>query len=51
MLRATGTSEAEIDAGGDVPVHWVVQAINLLVKAKIEEIHFVGSVDPLGMEK
>ncbi|MHC5079837.1 MAG: ExbD/TolR family protein [Planctomycetota bacterium] len=47
QIKATGTDKAEIDAGGDVPMAWVVQALNMLIKADMPEINFTGAMDPL----
>ncbi|MHC4597463.1 MAG: ExbD/TolR family protein [Planctomycetota bacterium] len=47
QIQATGVSRAEIDAGGDVPVRWVVQALNMLMRADMPEITFTGAMDPL----
>ncbi|MHC4597460.1 MAG: ExbD/TolR family protein [Planctomycetota bacterium] len=47
QIKQTGTDKAEIDAGGDVPMGWVVQALNMLIKADMPEINFTGAMDPL----
>ncbi len=47
QIKQTGTDKAEIDAGGDVPMAWVVQALNMLIKADMPEINFTGAMDPL----
>jgi biopolymer transport protein ExbD len=47
-IKQTGVKDAEIDASGDVPMHWVVQALNMLIVAGMPGIHFTGALDPLG---
>jgi biopolymer transport protein ExbD len=47
QIRQTGSSIAEIDAGGDVPMGWVVQALNMCIRADLREIHFTGAFNPL----
>ena len=42
-LKQAGSTGAEIDAGEDVPMEWVVQALNMLVKADMTKITFTGS--------
>jgi biopolymer transport protein ExbD len=51
MLKQTGTTTAEIDAGGDVPMFWIVQALNMLIEAGIPKINFTGSMNPLADNK
>jgi hypothetical protein len=48
LLKSAGVESAEIDAGGDVHVGWVVQALNMLVKAEFSNIAFTGAMNPLG---
>ncbi|MHC4600682.1 MAG: prenyltransferase/squalene oxidase repeat-containing protein, partial [Planctomycetota bacterium] len=48
QIKQTGVYPAEIDAGGDVPVRWVIEAFRMLVRADMEEINFTGRVNPLG---
>jgi hypothetical protein len=40
-----GVNTAEIDAGGDVPMHWVLEALDMLVRARLEKIHFTGAIE------
>jgi biopolymer transport protein ExbD len=47
QIKQTGTDKAEIDAGGDVPMFWVVQSLNMLIKAGMPEINFTGAMNPL----
>ena len=47
QIKQTGADKAEIDSGGDVPMYWVVQALNMLMSADMREINFTGAVDPL----
>jgi biopolymer transport protein ExbD len=47
QLKATGVAKAEIEAGGDVHTGWVVQALNMLIKAGLTEINFTGAANPL----
>jgi hypothetical protein len=46
-LVRTGLLTAEIDAGGEVPMRWVVEALNMLKSEGVPRIHFLGSPDPL----
>ena len=47
QIKQTGADKAEIDAGGDVPMYWVVQSLNMLIKADLREINFTGAMNPL----
>ncbi len=47
QIKKTGVKKAEIEAGGDVRVVWVVQALNMLIKAGLSEINFTGAANPL----
>jgi biopolymer transport protein ExbD len=51
QIKQTGTDKAEIDAGGDVPMEWVVQALNMLIRADMPEINFTGAMDPMTSNK
>ncbi len=46
-IKQGGVARAEIDAGGDVPMRWVVRALNMLIRADMPEIDFTGAMDPL----
>ncbi len=46
-IRQSGVKKAEIDAGGDVRIGWVVQTLNMLIRAGLKEINFTGSPNPL----
>ncbi|MHC4777732.1 MAG: ExbD/TolR family protein [Planctomycetota bacterium] len=46
-IKQTGTDTAEIDASGDVPMHWVVQTLDMLISADLPEINFTGAMNPL----
>jgi len=47
QIKNTGVAKAEIEAGGDVRMTWVVQALNMLIKAGLTEINFTGAANPL----
>jgi biopolymer transport protein ExbD len=47
QIKTSGVEKAEIEAGGDVHMGWVVQALNMLVKADFEDIAFTGAASPL----
>jgi biopolymer transport protein ExbD len=47
QIKQTGSDKAEIDAGGDVPMHWIVQSLNMLIQANLQEINFTGAMNPL----
>ncbi|MHC4597462.1 MAG: ExbD/TolR family protein [Planctomycetota bacterium] len=47
QIMQTDTDTAEIDAGGDVPMHWIVQTVDMLMRADMPEIHFTGAFNPL----
>jgi biopolymer transport protein ExbD len=47
QIKQTGADKAEIDAGADVPMSWVVQSLNMLIKAGMPEINFTGAMNPL----
>jgi biopolymer transport protein ExbD len=47
QIKSTGVAKAEIEAGGDVRMIWVVQSLNMLIKADLTEINFTGAANPL----
>ncbi len=47
QIKLTGVKVAEIEAGGDVRMIWVVQALNMLIRAGLTEINFTGAANPL----
>ncbi len=47
QIKMTGVKKAEIESGGDVRMIWVVQALNMLIKAGLTEINFTGAANPL----
>ena len=47
QIKQTGADKAEIDAGGDVPMFWVVQSLNMLILGNLQEINFTGAMNPL----
>ena len=47
QIRQTGSTTAQIDAGGDVPMGWVVSALNMCIRANLGKIHFTGAFNPL----
>ena len=48
QITQTGLDKAEIEAGGDVRMNWLVQTLNMLTQAGLKEIQFTGSGNPLG---
>jgi len=51
LIKQTGSGASEIDAGGDVPMVWVVQTLNMLIQAKMTKINFTGSLNPMADNK
>ena len=42
-IKATGTEKAEIDAQPNIPFRYVVQTLNMLIRARLKEISFAAN--------
>lgn len=47
QLRNAGMDRAEIEAGGDVQMLWVVQTLNMLIESGLKHIDFTAAANPL----
>jgi hypothetical protein len=45
QITDRGVDTAEIDGRGDVPMHWVMEALDMLIKARLKTIHFTGHIE------
>ncbi|MHC5038974.1 MAG: hypothetical protein ACYTHM_16825 [Planctomycetota bacterium] len=46
QITQRGVNTAEIDGGGDVPMFWILEALDMLIQSRLEKIHFSAQMEP-----